>query len=362
MYVCLNGHVVHTGVDMCVYPDRCHAWIQSPIHSSKCIYICVCMDIHLYLDACTSERHRDARVGVRLRRVRARVRPRGSHLPQGTITAPNASVRLSRACGCVCVHAWPLSIAAARSAARLPIGARRARAARARDARQVHPHDEGDGAPRVARPVQALGGTVRPRRRPAAVRVRGGAGAALLRVRCRALGAGPWHAALDAAAAALPVVGRRARARMAGARSRPARGPGWAGAARDGRTVGAQVGVQQRARGAAGGGRVAEPEETVSARAAALTRPRRCADAWQAASGARTTRAPLGTCVCVWVYVAVYACVCVRMRACAECVPARGRGHVGVYARGGSGGLLIVCHSVYVRLYVCIYVCMHACM
>ncbi len=35
----------------------------------------MCMDIRLYLDTCTSERHRGARVGVRLRRVRARVRP-----------------------------------------------------------------------------------------------------------------------------------------------------------------------------------------------------------------------------------------------------------------------------------------------
>ncbi len=55
----------------------------------------------------------------------------------------------------------------------------------------------------------------------AAVRVCGGAGAALLRVRCCACaaapGAGPHHAALDAPAAVLPVVGR---ARMAGARGK----------------------------------------------------------------------------------------------------------------------------------------------
>ncbi len=37
----------------------------------------MCMDILLYLDTCTSERRQDARVGVRLRRVRARVRVRG---------------------------------------------------------------------------------------------------------------------------------------------------------------------------------------------------------------------------------------------------------------------------------------------
>ncbi len=40
------------------------------IHLS--IYTYVCMDIRLYLDTCTSERHRDVRVGVRLWRVRAR--------------------------------------------------------------------------------------------------------------------------------------------------------------------------------------------------------------------------------------------------------------------------------------------------
>jgi hypothetical protein len=66
------------------------------------------------------------------------------------------------------------------------------------------------------------------------------------------------------------------RARPTGARS------GWAGAARRSRTVGAQGRDQYRARGAAGGCRVAEPGVPVSAPAAALTRPRRCADAWRA--------------------------------------------------------------------------------
>ncbi len=37
----------------------------------------MCMDIRLYLDTCISERRRGAREGVRLRRVRARVRVRG---------------------------------------------------------------------------------------------------------------------------------------------------------------------------------------------------------------------------------------------------------------------------------------------
>jgi hypothetical protein len=59
----------------------------------------------------------------------------------------------------------------------------------------------------------------------AAVRVRGGAGAALLRVALPRRALGPSHAALDAAAAALPVVGRRpspARARLARAADRRA--------------------------------------------------------------------------------------------------------------------------------------------
>ncbi len=62
----------------------------------------------------------------------------------------------------------------------------------------------------------------------AAVRVRGGAGAALRRVALPRQALGPHSAALDAAAAALPVVGRRpspARAWLARA-ARPARGRG----------------------------------------------------------------------------------------------------------------------------------------
>ncbi len=113
---------------------------------------------------------------------------------------------------------------------------------------------------------------MRPAPAAAALRVRGGAGAALLRVAlpCRA----PGRAALDAAAAALPVVGRGRATRAHGWRARPTGArSGWAGAARRGRTVGAQGSAQLRARGAAGGGRLAEPEGTVSAAAAALTRP-----------------------------------------------------------------------------------------
>ena len=50
------------------------ARVSRAIRSVKYI---MCMDIRLYLDICTSERRRGARVGVRLRRVRARVRVRG---------------------------------------------------------------------------------------------------------------------------------------------------------------------------------------------------------------------------------------------------------------------------------------------
>ncbi len=107
MYKCMYGRCAHRYRYVwaprhipCVHADLI------AIHSS--LYIWVCMDIHPYLDTCTSERHRDARVGVRLRRVRAPVRPRGLHQPQGAVTAPNAPVCLSRACGCLCVHARSL--------------------------------------------------------------------------------------------------------------------------------------------------------------------------------------------------------------------------------------------------------------
>ncbi len=95
------------------------------------------------------------------------------------------------------------------------------------DPLQVHLRHEGEGAPRVARPVQALGGTVRPApaaAAAAAVRVCGGAGAALRHVALPRRALEPHRAALDAAAAALMLtVAAEPRARMAGARGRPAR-------------------------------------------------------------------------------------------------------------------------------------------
>jgi hypothetical protein len=205
-------------------------------------------------------------------------------------------------------------MASARSTPRPRIVARRARAARVRGARQVHRLHEGDGAPRVARPEQALGGTVRPApAAAAAVRVGGGAGAALLREALPRRGAGAEPRGVGCGGGG--VAGRRPsaepRARVAGARGRPARSPGRAGAARHSRTVGAQVRVQLRARGAAGGGRLAQPQETVSAAAAALppAPPMRRRGVGRVVSA----RAPD---VHDWVHVCVHMCVRSSARAC----------------------------------------------
>jgi hypothetical protein len=73
MHACIDGSL-WTGVHRLTY---------------ICVYVCLYNDIHiyndihvyLYLNTCTSERRRDARVGVRLWRMRARARPRGLHLP-----------------------------------------------------------------------------------------------------------------------------------------------------------------------------------------------------------------------------------------------------------------------------------------
>jgi hypothetical protein len=187
----------------------------------------MCMDIRLFLDACTSERRRGARVGVRLRRVRARVRARwGASASRHSRRSERTGVPITHAGACL-GHAWRLSMASARSSARPPIVARRARAARARGARQVHLLHEGEGAPRVARPVQALGVAVRPAAPPPPC-----AFAAVPALRCCAwrCRAGRWGRAARrwmrrrrrcrSSAAAEPC------ARMAGARGRPARGTG----------------------------------------------------------------------------------------------------------------------------------------
>jgi hypothetical protein len=283
IYVGMYGHVAHTGVDAYVCPGRCraHRWVHVhsiAIHSSTYIMY---MGIHPYLDTCISERRRGARVGVRMRvRVRARVRPRGLTSALGyNRRSERTGVPITRMRVCVRACAVSFPVASARSSPRPPIGARRARAARARGARQAHLLHEGQGAPRLARPVQALGGTVRPAPAATAVRVCGGAGNALLRVALprRAGTARRWRRRRRRCRSS---AGRRARARN-GWRPRPtgARsgvGPEPPGAAAP---VGAQGRVNRRARGAAGGGRLAQPDRTVSAAAAALTRRRRCADA-----------------------------------------------------------------------------------
>ena len=82
MYVCLCGRIVHTGIDVRVSPDRCHAFRWVHVYLSPSVHV----NLYVYGDPsivrCSpSERHRDARAGVRSRRVRAWARPRGLHLP-----------------------------------------------------------------------------------------------------------------------------------------------------------------------------------------------------------------------------------------------------------------------------------------
>jgi hypothetical protein len=127
---------------------------------------------------------------------------RGMHQPQGTVAALNASVCLSRECGGVCMQAWRLSGASARSSPRPSIVARRARphacAVRGRYifSTKVKALPEWLGQCRL---LQTL--CVRARRRCRTRRCR--------RCACAAApGDGPHRAALDAAAAALPVAGR----------------------------------------------------------------------------------------------------------------------------------------------------------
>jgi hypothetical protein len=95
-------------------------------------------------------------------------------------------------------------------------------------ARQAHLLHEGEGAPRVARPVQALGGPVRPAAAPPPPAL-----VAVPVLRCCMCVCTP----------------RQARVVMGQNSSAVAR---------------AQGRVEHRARGIAGGGQLAQPEETVS--------------------------------------------------------------------------------------------------
>jgi hypothetical protein len=153
----------------------------------------------------------------------------GLHRPKGTIAAPNAPVCLSRACGCVfraCAVSFPW-VRPVRPHVRPLLRGGRGRHARAVRGRYIS-STKVKALPESLGQCKLLEFLCVPRPLPPLLRV------ALPR---RALG--PSRAALDAAAAALPVVGRgRAprthgwRARPTGARSgvgrsRPARPHGW---------------------------------------------------------------------------------------------------------------------------------------
>ena len=62
-------------MSVCTQPDR-YRWVHVHSRAIGSAKYVMCKDIRLYLDTRTSERRRGARVGVRLRRVRARVRAR----------------------------------------------------------------------------------------------------------------------------------------------------------------------------------------------------------------------------------------------------------------------------------------------
>jgi hypothetical protein len=192
--------------------------------------------------------------------------------------------------------------------------------------------------------------------------------------RCRA---GRWAAPRGVGCGDGGVAGRRPtaepRARTAGARGRPARVRGGPDTARRGRTVGAQGRVQLRARGAAGGGRLAEPQDTVSATAAALTRPRRCADA---RSGGSSARAPD---VHDWVHVCAHMCVCstscmcvqtyARMRRMLSSVRVCACVCVRVGSRRAAEGCDLhlgitvdMCIYMCAHMYMCAYARMYTCM
>ena len=122
---------------------------SSAVHRSK--YMSMCMYIHLYLDPCVwsglvprvwASACADARAGARARVASAVGCDRRSECIGVSITCMRACVR---ACAVTCCGfvdpSEPMSVHCA--------------AARACCARQVHLLHEGEGAPRVARPVQA---------------------------------------------------------------------------------------------------------------------------------------------------------------------------------------------------------------
>ncbi len=210
-------------MSVCTQTDRYRrgARVSLAIRSAKDI---MCMDIRLRLDACTSERRRDTRVGVRLRRVRARARPRWGASASGydhRSECIGVSITLVRVC-VQCVATF-CGFGPVRPHVRLWLRGGRGPHTRAVHGRSID-STKVTALPEWLGQCKLLEELCVPPRRAAALRVRGGAGAALLRVALPCRGAGPHHAALDAAAAALPVVGRgRAPRGMAGTRGRPAR-------------------------------------------------------------------------------------------------------------------------------------------
>ena len=224
---CMCGHVVHTGIDMCVYSDRCRA------HRCVHVYLSPSVQLNIYVHGHPSI-FRYMYFGAASRRACGRAVAAGARA--GALARAASASGYNRRSECVgvpitrmrvCVRAMrgDFPVASARSTPRLPIGARRARAARARGVRQVHLLHEGEGAPRVARPVQALGATVRPA--PAAPPPCAFAAVRALRCCAWRYRAGRWAAPRGVGCGGGGVAGRRPsaepRARMAGARGRPAR-------------------------------------------------------------------------------------------------------------------------------------------
>jgi hypothetical protein len=226
------------------------------------------------------------------------------------------------ALGCICVrvisplrkHRWAYHVCAGGCACKrghflwlrpvrpphLPIVARRARAARARGARQGHGLHEGEGAPRVARPVHALGDPVRPippRRRRARLR------------RCRrcaaARGDGGVAGRRPRPSPARAWLARAADRRALGVgRSRPARPHSWRAGPR---TTPSSRRCRRRPTGRAS-------RHCEFSRRRARTAPPMRRRVVGLVVSTRARRARLGTCVCAY--------VCIRVRACAECSPA----------------------------------------
>jgi hypothetical protein len=221
MWVCMD--MVRTRASICVCSqttriDWC-TWIQSP-----------CVHLNLYVYGHPSM-FRFMHFGAPSRRTCGRAFAAGARAGAPALGCiclrVQSPLRMHRCvyhalmCMRVCVRLCEVtSIDLARSSARPSIVARRARP-------QAHLLHEGEGAPRVARPVQALGGTVRPA--PAAQPPCAFAAVPALRCYACAAACALPRRALDRATRRWMLRQRRCRprrARMTGVRGRPARGRG----------------------------------------------------------------------------------------------------------------------------------------